>query len=127
MAKAGSLGRLAALIANLGQSRQSRARIVHTYHGHVLEGYFSGGVARAFSAAERFLGHRSDALIAVSPSIRQDLLNSHRIGTADRFHVVPLGFNLRRFAAIGACRTYGRAPRTRRSTQPRESYHWSAG
>jgi glycosyltransferase involved in cell wall biosynthesis len=101
MAKAGSLGRLAALIANLGQSRQSRARIVHTYHGHVLEGYFSGGVARAFSAAERFLGHRSDALIAVSPSIRQDLLNLHRIGTGDRFHVVPLGFNLRRFAAIG--------------------------
>ena len=101
MAKAGSLGRLAAMIANVGRSGQSRARIVHTYHGHVLEGYFSGGVARAFSAAERFLGHRSDALITVSPSIRQDLLNSHRIGTADRFHVVPLGFNLRRFAAIG--------------------------
>jgi glycosyltransferase involved in cell wall biosynthesis len=101
MAKAGSVGRAAALMANLGRPRQSRARIVHTYHGHVLEGYFSDGVARAFSAAERVLGHRSDALIAVSPSIRQDLLNSHRIGTADRFHVVPLGFDLRRLAAIG--------------------------
>jgi glycosyltransferase involved in cell wall biosynthesis len=101
MAKAGSLGRLAALIANVGRSGESRARIVHTYHGHVLEGYFSGGVARAFAAAERIIGHRSDALIAVSPSIRQDLLNSHRIGIADRFHVVPLGFDLRRFASIG--------------------------
>src|SRR5689334_25239837 len=51
MAKAGSVGRLAAAAYNRTVSR--RARIVHTYHGHVLEGYFGRLAARAFTAAER--------------------------------------------------------------------------
>ena len=40
MAKAGTLGRLAATIYNRTRGRRDRARIVHTYHGHVLDGYF---------------------------------------------------------------------------------------
>src|SRR5436190_14974337 len=39
MAKAGTLGRVAAAIYNRTAGRASPARIVHTYHGHVLEGY----------------------------------------------------------------------------------------
>jgi glycosyltransferase involved in cell wall biosynthesis len=100
MAKAGTLGRLAALAANaLGGQR--RARVVHTYHGHVLDGYFHAGVAGVFSAAERTLARRSDALIAVSPLVERDLIETHHIGDVDRFHVIPLGFDLQRFAAIG--------------------------
>ena len=100
MAKAGSIGRFAALIANATSPRSKRARIVHTYHGHVLDGYFSRGATRAFAAAERVLGRRSDALIAVSPAIKNELLEVHHIGRPDRLHVVALGFDLRRFAAI---------------------------
>jgi glycosyltransferase involved in cell wall biosynthesis len=101
MAKAGTIGRTAALLHNAATRRAHRARILHTYHGHVLDGYFRRSTARAFSAAERFLGRRSDALIAVSAIVRRDLLDAHRIGVPDRFHVVPLGFDLTTLAAIG--------------------------
>jgi hypothetical protein len=90
------------LLYNATNGRHAPARIVHTYHGHVLEGYFGAWSARAFSAAERFLGRRSDALLAVSPAVRHDLLANHGIGSADRFRVVPLGFDLDALAASGA-------------------------
>jgi glycosyltransferase involved in cell wall biosynthesis len=101
MAKAGSLGRVAALVYNATSGRRAPARIVHTYHGHVLEGYFGARTAGAFSAAEQFLARRSDALIAVSSGVRRDLLETYGIGTPDRFRVVPLGFDLDVLAAIG--------------------------
>jgi glycosyltransferase involved in cell wall biosynthesis len=66
-----------------------------------LDGYFGTWTARAFSAAERLLGRRSDALLAVSPLVRRDLLDTHKIGTPDHFRVVPLGFDLRALATIG--------------------------
>ena len=110
MAKAGSVGRVAALMYNATFGRDAPARIVHTYHGHVLNGYFSKWTASLFSAAEGFLGRRSDALVAVSPRVRHDLLGTHRIGLADRFRVVPLGFDLHTLATIGpAERTAARA------------------
>ena len=40
-AKAGSLGRVAAAIYNLTRPRDRRALVVHTFHGNVLDGYFS--------------------------------------------------------------------------------------
>ena len=43
MAKAGTLGRLAGLLYNgcgPGRARGQRAMLLHTFHGHVLEGYF---------------------------------------------------------------------------------------
>jgi glycosyltransferase involved in cell wall biosynthesis len=100
MAKAGTVGRTAALIYNATVGRRARARLVHTYHGHVLDGYFSPRKAAMFTAIERALGRRTDTLIAVSPSVLQDLRDRHRIADADRFRVVPLGFDLSRFAAI---------------------------
>jgi Glycosyltransferase Family 4 len=50
-AKAGALGRLAAVLA--GNRRPPV--IVHTFHGHVLEGYFSPSVSAIFTAIERLL------------------------------------------------------------------------
>jgi glycosyltransferase involved in cell wall biosynthesis len=102
MAKAGAVGRTAALLYNATAGRRAPARLVHTYHGHVLDGYFSNPAARAFTAMERILGRRTDALIAVSPRVREDLLERYRIGTAACFHVVPLGFDLRRLASLTA-------------------------
>ena len=102
MAKAGSVGRTAAMLYNVSRATTGhRARLVHTYHGHVLDGYFSAGTATVFTGIERTLARRSDALIAVSPSVLHDLRDRHRIGAADRFRVIPLGFDLSRFAAIG--------------------------
>jgi len=101
MAKAGTVGRAAALLYNATVAPEARARLVHTYHGHVLDGYFPPLTARAFTAMERALARRSDALIAVSESVRRDLVDRHGVASADRFRVVPLGLDLSRLAAIG--------------------------
>jgi glycosyltransferase involved in cell wall biosynthesis len=86
MAKAGTLGRLAA-------KRRRVPVVIHTFHGHVLDGYFSPAATRAVLATERALARGTDALIAVSPAVRDELLDLG-IGTPDRWHVVPLGLDL---------------------------------
>jgi glycosyltransferase involved in cell wall biosynthesis len=73
---------------------------VHTYHGHVLEGYFSAAKTTLFIAIERMLAKCSDAIVAISPAIRRELLEQHRIGEASQYHVVSLGFDLSAFAAV---------------------------
>ena len=100
MAKAGMVGRLAAAAYNLTRGSSPRARVVHTYHGHVLEGYFSPLMTRVFITIERALARLSDTIIAISPAIRAELLSLYKIGRADQYRVVPLGFDLREFAAI---------------------------
>jgi glycosyltransferase involved in cell wall biosynthesis len=95
MAKAGTIGRLA------GHSLPGRARIrtVHTFHGHVLDGYFSPAVQRAFVEVERRLAVRTDALIAVSDEVRDALLEL-RIGRPGQYQVIPYGLDLGRFLAV---------------------------
>ncbi|HVM18214.1 MAG TPA: glycosyltransferase family 4 protein [Gaiellaceae bacterium] len=88
-AKAGALGRIAALLA--GGPR--RPIVVHTFHGHVLRGYFGPLRATAFRLLERYLARTTDALVAVSPEVRDDLV---RLGVARaaKFAVVRLGIDL---------------------------------
>jgi glycosyltransferase involved in cell wall biosynthesis len=100
MAKAGLLGRTAAMLYNLTRGNAPRARIVHTYHGHVLEGYFGRIKTSLFIALERWLAKGTDAIVAIAPAIRDELLNGYRIGRAAQYHVVPLGFALAPFAAV---------------------------
>ena len=102
MAKAGLLGRLAATLYNLTRGSAPRARVVHTYHGHVLEGYFSPVMTKVFITLERMLAWASDSIVAISPAIRDELLDGHHIGVAAQYRVVPLGFDLAPFAAIDA-------------------------
>ena len=100
MAKAGAIGRAAAAMYNRSVAPADRARIVHTYHGHVLEGYFSAAKTAFFVGVERMLARSTDRIVAISPAIRDELLNEHRIGRADQYRVVPLGFDLSALAAI---------------------------
>jgi glycosyltransferase involved in cell wall biosynthesis len=100
MAKAGTLGRLAAIFHNLSSAGGQRARLVHTYHGHVFEGYFGSVTSRLVMAVERWLGWRTDAVIVISPQIRDDVLTVFRVGRPERTHLIPLGFDLDRFFAI---------------------------
>ncbi len=101
MAKAGALGRMAAVIYNWTAGSERRARLVHTYHGHVFEGYFGSPSTRLFLVVERWLGRRTDALIAISPQVRHDVLATYGIGTNANVRLVPLGFDLKRLASIG--------------------------
>lgn len=96
MAKAGALGRLAGILYNrLGPGRApgKRATILHTFHGHVLEGYFPPWISRGFIAVERWLARQTDCLIAVSPRIQKELLKMG-IGRPDQWRVIPLGLDL---------------------------------
>ena len=92
-AKAGFLGRRAALAGSPVPA------IVHTYHGHVLRGYFGPARSRAYLELERRLARRSDRLIGVSQATVDELVD---LGVAprSRFQVVPLGLDLSQFAAL---------------------------
>jgi glycosyltransferase involved in cell wall biosynthesis len=102
MAKAGAIGRLAALAYNRTSGRAARVKLVHTYHGHVLEGYFGAGKTAVFVGIERLLANATDRIVAISPAIRDELLQQHRIGRPEQYRVVPLGFDLGALAAIDA-------------------------
>jgi len=88
-AKAGAVGRIAALAA--GHARPPI--IVHTFHGHVLRGYFDPVRAYGFRLFERWLATKTTTLIAVSPQVRDDLVH---LGVAPRekFTVIRLGIEL---------------------------------
>lgn len=94
-AKAGTVGRAAALTFR----KPNRPRTVHTFHGHVLDGYFSGPKERVFIEIERRLAKSTDLLIAVSPQTRDSLLDLG-IGRPNQYQVVPLGLDLSAFADV---------------------------
>jgi glycosyltransferase involved in cell wall biosynthesis len=94
-AKAGFLGRQAALLG-----LRPRPVLVHTFHGHVLEGYFGPAKTQLYRGLERRLAGRTDSLIGVSQQTVDDLV---RLGVAPRekFSVIPLGLDLGAFAHAG--------------------------
>ena len=88
-AKAGTVGRVAALLAG----RRGPPIVVHTFHGHVLRGYFGPLRSWFFRQLERWLAARTTALIAVSPQVRDDLV-ALGIAPRERFVVIRLGIEL---------------------------------
>src|SRR5581483_2705887 len=88
-AKAGAVGRVAALLA--GRSRPPI--IVHTFHGHVLRGYFGRFWTGVFRLLERLLARITDALVAVSPEVRDELV-AFGVAPASKFRVIRLGIEL---------------------------------
>lgn len=88
-AKAGAIGRTAAIAA--GRARPPV--VVHTFHGHVLKGYFDPTRTAMFRAIERRLARSSDALVAVSPEVRDDLV-ALGVAPREKFTVIRLGIPL---------------------------------
>jgi glycosyltransferase involved in cell wall biosynthesis len=66
---------------------------VHTFHGHVLRGYFGELRARTFKLVETLLARWTDALVAVSPQVRDDLV-ALGVAPREKFVVVRLGIEL---------------------------------
>jgi glycosyltransferase involved in cell wall biosynthesis len=85
-AKAGVLGRVAAVVARVPYR-------VHTFHGHVLHGYFSPRATKAIIYIERVLARRTDVLAAVGSKVRDDLLAA-KIGRPEQYRVVPPGVEI---------------------------------
>lgn len=107
-AKAGTLGRIAALVTGVPLR-------VHTFHGHVFDGYFSRPVQQAILAAERLLARGTDCIVAVSESQKRELADVYRVAPADKIVTIPVALDLDAFLPIrqpyGAFRkTLGCAP-----------------
>ena len=85
-AKAGVLGRTAAMAARVPVR-------VHTFHGHLLHGYFSPAATRGVVAAERLLARVTDRIVAVGAGVRDELLGA-RIGRAGQYVVIAPGIAL---------------------------------
>lgn len=79
-AKAGVLGRLASMLA--GRS----AKRVHTFHGHLLHGYFSGWKTKLVIAIEKFFAARTDTLVAIGSQVKEDLVGAG-IGKESQYEV----------------------------------------
>ena len=97
-AKAGAIGRLAAL--SLGKKRPA---IVHTIHGHLLYGYFSKTKTLILVMIEKLLASRSDVLIAAGDKVKSELLNVG-IGREQFYVVARPSVKLKELESKGASR-----------------------
>jgi len=86
-AKAGVVGRIASILSGHRSTR------VHTFHGHLLNGYFGAGKTKLVILVEKFLALSTDQLLAVGAKVKDDLL-AVGIGKENKFGVMPPGLQL---------------------------------
>jgi len=86
-AKAGFLGRIASIVS------LHRSIRVHTFHGHLLNGYFGPVKRRLVIIAEKVLAIFTHELLAVGDKVRQDLL-AVGIGNSKKFELMPPGLEI---------------------------------
>ncbi len=89
-AKAGALGRRVAFACKVPVT-------VHTFHGHVFHSYFGSFKTSVYRTIERNLAKKTSAIIAISEKQKDELVNEHKIVSAEKVHIVALGFDLNRF------------------------------
>jgi glycosyltransferase involved in cell wall biosynthesis len=85
-AKAGTVGRIAAILAGVPVR-------VHVFHGHVFEGFFGPRQTRAIVEVERRLAKATTRIVALSDDQREELL-AYGVGRPEQVDVVPLGLDL---------------------------------
>ena len=100
-AKAGVLGRLASLLAGRGAVR------VHTFHGHLLHGYFNFAITKTVILIEKFFAARTSVLIAIGSKVKDDLIAAG-IGRADKYRVFFPGLPApKSYSKVGAQQAIG--------------------
>ncbi len=84
-AKAGLIGRLAVL-----SIYKNNTALVHTFHGHILYGYFGKLSTKIFIELEKVLGKLTDVILVSGEKVKRDLL-SRKIGDDEKFLIVRPG------------------------------------
>jgi glycosyltransferase involved in cell wall biosynthesis len=74
--------------------------VVHTFHGHVLSGYFSPAMNWVVRATERALARVTDCVVTISPAQQLEIVNRFGIAPLARTAVVPLGLELDALLAL---------------------------
>ena len=102
-AKAGTVGRLAALMYRwltpatvMGTPRQ--CYFVHTFHGHVFHSYYGSAKTKMFLTVERLLARITDRIVVVSEQQRREINEAFGVGRREQFEVIPLGLDLDAFS-----------------------------
>jgi glycosyltransferase involved in cell wall biosynthesis len=85
--KAGVLGRIAA------KSVSRKIKVVHTFHGHLIYGYFAKYKSFAFTIVEKFLTSFTDVAVAITHET-QSTLQKLGIGRRLNWQVIHLGIPL---------------------------------
>ena len=101
-AKAGTLGRLAGMLFKFTyvlRPMSYHLKLIHTFHGHVLHSYFGRTKSALFIWLERFLAAFTDRIIAVSESVREDLI-ALKVACPHKIITVPLGLELEKYLKI---------------------------
>lgn len=99
-AKAGTLGRLSGILYNfLHRQKPRRIKLIHTFHGHIFEGYFGRFKTKLFILIERILAFFTCKIISVSESLKKELI-SLKIAKEDKIAVIRLGLELDNFLKI---------------------------
>jgi len=93
--KAGSSARLAAFLYNVICDK--KVRTVHTFHGHVFEGYFSRAKSFLIVWAERLMAKGTDVVVAISETQKKELADKYKIAPSKKIKKVELGFDLKPF------------------------------
>jgi glycosyltransferase involved in cell wall biosynthesis len=104
-AKAGLLGRTASVFS------LKKSILVHTYHGHLLNGYYGTSLKALVVITEKFLGLFTNYLLAVGYKVRQDLLEVG-IGSKKRFGLMPPGLSIGMLPPKNESRDYLSLPAT---------------
>ena len=97
-AKAGVIGRIASILSGQKSIR------VHTYHGHLLHGYFGAGKTKLVIWIEKLLALFTDQLLAVGKKVQDDLIMAG-IGNTKKFAVMPPGLQLASVPSKSAAKT----------------------
>jgi glycosyltransferase involved in cell wall biosynthesis len=91
MAKAGTLGRMAAFSCRV-------PLVLHTFHGTVFQGHFQRGLGEGIARWERVMGSITDQVLAVSPAAAEEL--ARRRIARGKVRVMPLGLDLEPFLRV---------------------------
>lgn len=94
-AKAGVLGRIAAIFAGV------RIRI-HTFHGNIFEGYFNRLYVKLFILIEKILAYFTTSIVVVSEEQKKEIVQHYKIAGSEKIKVIPLGLELENFFSLEA-------------------------
>jgi len=91
--KAGFLGRTAARLAGVPV-------VLHTFHGHVFEGYFSKRKTQFFIMLERICARMTDHIVVMSAELKRQFVEDYHLCEPERILLESVGFDLKPFAAF---------------------------
>lgn len=88
--KPGLLGRLAALKLKVPV-------IIHTFHGHLFQYYYSKFLSKVLIRIEKYLAKKTNKIIAISSLQKEDLINKFKICSESKIELIPIGIEIEQF------------------------------